>query len=107
MSQRDFDLHFKCKDLEARNAELEDENAALKDKVSDLGFEIALLKEVCDFDQEEQKDVLIENLRQQLPEKNHQECVLEMTIHDKETENAALQATIAEKEIRTDLSGSY
>ena len=98
MSQIHFDLHFKCKDLEARNAELEDENAALKDKVSDLGFEIALLKDVCDYDQEEQKDTLIENLREQIREKNHQECVLEMKIHDQETEIAALQTTIAEKD---------
>ena len=98
MSQIHFDLHFKCKDLEARNAELEDENAALKDKVSDLGFEIALLKDVCDYDQEEQKDTLIENLREQIREKNHQECVLEMKIHDQETEIAALQTAIAEKD---------
>ena len=98
MSQRHFDLHFRCTNLEARNAELEDENAALKDKVSDLGFEITLLKEVCDYDQEEQKDALIENLREQIREKNHQECMLEMKTHDQETEIAALQTAIVEKD---------
>ena len=98
MSQKHFDVRVRCDDLETRNAELETKNAALKEKISDLAFEITLLKEVCDFEQEEQKDALIENLREQIREKNIQECRLEMNIHEKETEIAALQATIVEKD---------
>ena len=95
MSQKHFDLHARCDDLETRNAELETKNAALKEKVSDLCFEVALLKDVCEIDEE---DAVIATLKQKLRDKNIQECRLEMIIHAKDVEIAALKTEIDEKD---------
>ena len=58
MAQKQFDMHFKCSDLEARNAVLEAENQALKEKVSDLAFETMLLRDISGFDEDEKKTKL-------------------------------------------------
>ena len=95
MSQKHFNLQSKIFDLEALNAELETENAALKEKVSDLCFEVTLLKDVCEIDEENE---VIATLKEKLRDKNIQECRLEMTIHEKDTEIASLKAAIDEKD---------
>ena len=66
MAQKYFDLKRKCDELEARNTELEAENQALKEKVSDLAFEVVLLKEVCDYDEDDKKDEIIASLEAEL-----------------------------------------
>ena len=86
MSQTYFEMnmHTKCTKLEVRNAELEAENEALKAKVQDLGFEVVLLRDVCDYDEEERKDEIIAELKQ--------------TLDAKDAEIAQLKAELAEKE---------
>ena len=69
MSQAHYKLKTRCDELEARIVELEAENAALKEKVSDLAFEVVLLKEVCDYDEDERKDEIIARLQAELAEK--------------------------------------
>ena len=72
MSQVHFNLQSRIFDLQARNTELEAEKDALKDKVSDLGFEVVLLKEVCDYDEDERKDEIIASLQAILAEKEEE-----------------------------------
>ena len=60
MSQKQFDLHFKCTQIEARNGEREAENDALKQEVVSLKFEVKLLKEFMDFEMQGTKDAIIE-----------------------------------------------
>ena len=70
MSQKQFDLHFKCTQIEARNGEREAENDALKQEVVSLKFEVKLLKEFMDFEMQENKDAIIESQEQLLAEKD-------------------------------------
>ena len=66
MAQPYFDLKRKCDELEGRTADLEAENQTLKEKVSDLAFEVMLLKEVCDYVEDEKKDEKMEQLESEL-----------------------------------------
>ena len=70
MAQRYFDFQQRINALEGLNAELETENETLKQKVLDLGFEVALLKDVCNLDETDETNTLIENLRQNIRDKN-------------------------------------
>ena len=93
MAQKHFDFHVKCSDLEARNAELEAENEALKDKVGDLAFEVTLLRELCDYDEEETKDELIADLKQSLEAKDLKIVRLKAELYEKTEELANLTMT--------------
>ena len=75
MAQRHFDFQSRINLLEGLNAELQSENEALKQKIADLGFEVALLKDVCNLDDSEETDALIEDLRQNIGIKMSK-CVL-------------------------------
>ena len=82
MTQKAFDFHFKCSDLETRNAELEAENQALKEKVSDLAFEVVLLKDLCDYEEEDKKEAIIERQEKLLAEKDAEIARLQRALAD-------------------------
>ena len=98
MTQVQFDFQNKINALEGLNTELYAENETLKQKIADLGFEVALLKDVCNLDESEETDALIEDLRQNIRDKNVELCALQLSIADKESEIEALKATLVEKE---------
>ena len=98
MAQRHFDLQNKNNLLEGLNAEVVTENEVLKQKVADLGFEVVLLKDVCNLDDTEQTDALIEELRQNIRDENVQLCALQLSIADKESESDTLKTAILEKD---------
>ena len=50
-----MELGVEIRNLKARNEELEANNQMLTDKVADLAFEVALLRDVCDMEEEEKK----------------------------------------------------
>jgi len=93
MSQVYFDLKERCDMLEGLNAELETENEALKDKVSDLGFEVTLLRDLCEYDEDEKKDELIAQLKQSNDEKDAEIARLKAELFDKNEEVSNLLMT--------------
>ena len=70
MAQRYFELKSEINNLKVKNAELEATIQALVDKVSDLGFEVALQRDVCDVEEEEKLEAEITRLRQVVADKN-------------------------------------
>ena len=98
MSQRYMDLGIEIKNLKARNAELEAENTGLKEKVSDMKFEMDLMKDISGYDEDEQKDAKIARLQREIGDLGMANCGLEMAVHEKENEIAYLKGVIAEKD---------
>ena len=93
MSQVHFDLKYRCDMLEGMNAELETENEALKDKVSDLAFEVTLLRDLCNYDEDEKKDEVIAQLKQSNDEKDAEIARLKAELFDKNEELSNLKMT--------------
>ena len=98
MSQVHFDFQQKINALEGLNADLQANNNELKQKVADLSFEIALLKDICNLDDSEDTDALIEDLRQNIRNKHVEILALELSISDKDTEIENLKAALVEKD---------
>ena len=98
MSQRHFDYQNKINALEVMNADLQSQNDELKQKVADLSFEVVLLKDVCNLDDSEETDALIEDLRQNIRDKHMEILSLELAVSDKDAEIESLKATIMNQE---------
>ena len=56
MAQVQFDFQNKINALEGLNAELQADNELLKQKIADLSFEIALLKDICNLEDTNETD---------------------------------------------------
>ena len=98
MSQLQFKLQNKINELQARTDELEAENKGLKEKVSDMKFEMDLMKDISGYDEDEQKDAKIARLQREIGDLGMANCGLEMAVHEKENEIAYLKGVIAEKD---------
>ena len=98
MTQVQFDYQNKINALESLNADLQASNDELKQKVADLSFEVVLLKDVCNLEDSEETEALIEDLRQNIRDKHMEIITLELAVSDKDTEIAVLKATIIDKD---------
>ena len=107
MAQKQLDMHFKCSDLEVRNALLEAENQALKDKVSDLAFETMLLRDISGYDEEEKKDEIIAQLKQTIDNKDLEIACLKAELYDKKEEVTNLLMTFNAATTPMDTEGLF
>ena len=100
MSQSHFKLQNKINELQARTVELEAENKGLKEKVSDMKFEMDLMKDISGYDEDEQKDAKIARLQREVAHADlgMANCGLEMAIHEKDNEIAYLKGIIDKKD---------
>ena len=79
MSQKHFDLKYKCDMLEARNAELESDKDVLKIRAETLAFEVDLLKDLVGQDDED-KDAIIASFQQTIIDKDAEIANLKVTL---------------------------
>ena len=93
-----MELGVEIRNLKARNDELEASNQMLTDQVSDLAFEVALLRDVCDVEEEEKLEAEITRLNQVIADRNIEACIFEVKIGEREEEIATLKATIVDKD---------
>ena len=98
MSQKHFDYQNHINALEGLNADLQTENDVLKQKIADLSFEVTLLKDICNLEDTNETEALIEDLRQNIRDKHMEILSLELAVSDKDAEIEALKAVILEKD---------
>ena len=89
MSQRHFDFQNQINALEGLNADLRLDNESLKQKIADLSFEIALLKDICNLENTNETEALFEDRRQNIRDKNVEILSLELSISDKQAPRIA------------------
>ena len=98
MTQVQFDFQQKINELEGLNTELHAENETLKQKIADLSFEVTLLKDICNLEDTNETEALIEDLRQNIRNKHMEIIALELAVSDKDVEINALKVMIANQD---------